>query len=429
MRKKPSRIWQAFESPAGLARSAAEWRRLLGPELERLRPHLRARQKLATSIPCPAKRSCGCYHGVVSHGHDDLVAVCRCDDRRCSTTAVARADVVVYEVHASGLGAAIAGAFGAKAESRAIGTLQGTWHVGTYAPRPGLRLPLYLAMHGDPKDFDQIVTALAASDPGPFVLLAPTETAWKPEHHDLLRTKKARFLALADALDWNGKITAGQPLEKLLPDLFEELGPAAEETTVFRREGDVWRIVFEGGAVSLKHSIGLACLHELLKNPDQDMHSMTLHAAAAQAIPAAGASGEVVRDADGDGEYSTVEDNALPASSILDKQALAAYRAKMDDIESELREADSNNDTGRAAELKRQFNMLSKEVGRATGLHGKLRENDDAERSRKAVSNALHRTLNTLKKKHPAIEQHLRRYVKIAEVLSYRPEKSIPWAL
>lgn len=338
--------------------------------------------------------------------------------------------MVVYEVHASGLGAAIAGAFGAKAENRAIAALHATWHVGTYAPRAGVRVPLYLAMHGDPKDFAQAVTTLAATDPGPFVLLAPTEAAWKPEHYELLRSKKARFLALAEVMDWNGKMSATQPLEKLLPDLFEEIGPTAEETTVFRREGDVWRIVFTAKAVSLKHSMGLACLHQLLKNPNQDIHAPTLQAAAAQAVSHAQGSVEVVHDADGDGEYSTAADqrDAIQAGSLLDQQALDQYKKKMEDIESEIREAEANNDTGRVAKLKSDFNLLSNEVGRATGLGGELRNNDDAERSRKAVSNAIRRAYAALKKKHPAIEQHFQRSVKIAAVLSYRPEKPISWA-
>ncbi len=430
-KKKPSRIWRAFEAAPGLARAAVEWQRLLGPEFEKLRPHLRARQQPATSVPCPAKRSCGCYHGVISHGHDDLVAVCRCEGRRCPTISVARADVVVYEVHAGGLGAAIAVALGAKAEHRTLGGLHATWHVGTYAPRAGVRLPLYLAIHDDPKDFHQAVTTLAATDPGPFVLIAPTEAAWKPEHHELLRGKNARFLALAEFMDWNGKMSAKQPIEKLLPDLFEELGPAAAETTVFRREGDVWRVVFEGRAVSLKHSIGLACLHQLLKNQDQDIHTSMLQAAASQAVPAAPGSADIVHDAEADGEYAVAADqrDMVPAGSVLDQQAIDEYKARMENIESELREAETNNDTGRVEQLKREFNLLSQEVGRATGLHGQLRDNNDAERSRKAVSNAIHRAYAAIKKaKHSALEKHLQKTVKIATFLSYRPEKPIPWA-
>ena len=430
MLTKPSRIWQAFEAAPGLIRAAADWRCLLGPDYEKVRPHLRARQDLATAAPCPAKPGCGCTHGVVEHKRDDLVSVCRCSPRRCPTTPIDRAEVVIYELHHASLGAAIAGALGVKSEGKACPELRSTWQVGTYAPRTGLRIPLFLTMQSDPEEFRLVVTTLASSDRGPFVLLAPTEDSWKPEYHGLLRDKKSRLLSLAEIIDWNGKLAAKQPIEKILADLLEQVLPAAAEETVFRRERDFWRIVYEGVSVNLRHSTGLACIAQLLQNPNQDMTAAVLQASTAGTLSPSPASANELHDAEVDEQYSsrTAGRDVVSAGAHLDQQALGEYKARMEDIEEQLREAGANNDTGRVDSLKRELSQLSQEVGRATGLHGQLRRNDDGERSRKAVSNAIHRALTAMKKSHPVLEQHLSRSIRIAEVLSYNPEKPIAWA-
>lgn len=425
MRKKPSRIWRAFESPAGLARSGAEWRRILGPEFDSLRPYLRARQKQATSVPCPAKRSCGCYHGVVSHGHEDLVAVCRCEDRRCPTAPVSRADVVVYEVHTGGLGAAIAAAFGAKAEGQALGTIHGAWQVGTYAPRPGVRLALYLAMYGDPKDFKQTVTTLAASDAGPFVLLAPTESAWTPEHHGLFRSRKARFLALADTLDWNGKITAGQSLEMLLPDLFEEIAPPADQYEL-RKEGATWRAVYRGEAKSVPDSKGVAYLATLLSMPNKEVHCTQFYEGAP--IPAAQVS--LVQERS---ETDEAANQQLPTTGSrthvdadLDQEGISSYNRRLKAIPEEIEEARELGQTEKAALLAQEEHTITQALARSV-YKGKPRREGPTKRARQAVSKAIKSAMKTIKTAHPALHQHLHGAIQFGEFLQYRADDGARW--
>lgn len=431
MEKMLSQMWRALESPPGLIRSAADWKRLLGADYEVAKKFLRIREGLATSIPCHATPPCGCDHAVIVHSPDDIVSVCRCSPKRCSTISINRLDAVIYEVNLSEFGAAIADALSIKHEERSVDGLSMTWQIGTYVPRIGLRIPLFLTVQNDSEDFKHSVTSLIAVGNSPFVLLAPTEDYWRPEYDSLLRGKNARFLALSDILNWNVKLSARQPIETILADLLEQVLPSVTEETVFRREGDVWRIVYANSSISLRHSTGLAYIEQLLRNPNQEIHAAMIEAAVAGTLSSSQNQADEVQDRSEDDEYESPvsTSGAIPVGSHLDQQALKEYDQRITEAKKELEEATANNDTGRIESLKREINILTKEAARGTGLQGRPRRGGDGERARQAVSKAVNRALKTINKKHPTLWQHLNSSLKIGEYLSYRPEKPISWAV
>lgn len=430
MEKMLSRMWRVLESPPGLIRSTADWKRLLGGDYEVAKKFLRIREGLVTSIHCHATPPCGCDHAVIVHSPDDIVSVCRCSPKRCPTTSINRLDAVIYEVNLSEFGAAIADALSIKHEERSVDGLSMTWQIGTYVPRIGLRIPLFLTVQNDSEDFKHSVTSLIAVGDIPFVLLAPTDDHWRPEYDSLLRGKNARFLALSDILNWNVKLSARQPIEKILADLLEQVLPSAAEETVFRREGDVWRIIYAGLSISLRHSTGLAYIGQLLMNPNQEIHAAMIEVAVAGTpapLPSPTDKGQNWPE-DDEYESSASTSETVPVGSYLDQQALKEYDQRITAAKEELEEAKTNNDTARIESLKREINILTKEAAHGTGLHGQLRHGGDGERARQAVSKATNRALKTIKKKHPALWQHLNSSLKIGEYLSYRPEKPISWA-
>lgn len=227
------RLWHALESVPGLATVDSEWKALAGPAHDALRSFLRPNGRLAASYPC---RQCGCAHEVVVHGEDDIVAACRCESQ-CPNIALARPDIILYEVNRSALGRAVASALGFAFDETRLDGLHQTARVGFYSPFAGYRFPVLLTLQYEPDDMRVTVERLATTVNGPFVLLAPTAQLISPAAEDLLRRKNATFLPLTEALRVvdAGKFEALPRCEELLAEFRSRHVPQADakSTVVF----------------------------------------------------------------------------------------------------------------------------------------------------------------------------------------------------
>ena len=88
------------------------------------------------------------------------------------------------------------------------------------------------------------------------------------------------------------------------------------------------------------------------------------------------------------GESETVEQAGL--GNVVDAQALAAYRRRLAEIDTEFDEADAWGDAARGAELTTEREALLSEVSAATGLGGRPRTSGSgAERARVTVRKAI----------------------------------------
>jgi hypothetical protein len=229
MEKITHSLWQALERVPGLAAVEAEWKALLGPGYEPARNLLRPNGKRASSYPCPA--GCGCAHKVVSHSPDDIVAVCRCEPKRCETLELKRTDIVVYELKWSALGATVASALKAIPEDSAVEGLPMTRRIGTYSPYAGFRFPIYLTIQIEPGEFQRVVEGLVSREDGPFILSAPTHDLYGSECEKLLQRKKASFRSLADLLVCkdDGKLVTEKSTDAILADFRSALLPSPED--------------------------------------------------------------------------------------------------------------------------------------------------------------------------------------------------------
>lgn len=139
----------------------------------------------------------------------------------------------------------------------------------------------------------------------------------------------------------------------------------AKSRNIFRKEGDVWRIVYDGEEKSIKHTKGLSYLAILLRNPRRSLHVFDL-------IQEVGGS-----------PYS-------------------------DQIEI--------------------FKQMDREKWEEEGL-SLSRPKELVDKARKAVHIAIQRSLKKIKKEHPALGQHLKNSIKISYSCSYTPNKPTPWEL
>jgi CheY-like chemotaxis protein len=184
-------------------------------------------------------------------------------------------------------------------------------------------------------------------------------------------------------------------------------------TAVFRREGEFWTIAFKGAAFRLRDSKGLHYIAALLRQPGREVHSLDL---AGSGVASDGA---------------TVQGGS-DAGPILDPQAKAQYRARLDELEQELREAEQWNDRERVARANEERELLAHELAAAVGLGGRDRKAaSDSERARVNVTRAIKAVLDRISEHSADLDRHFAATLRTGTFCSYVPDPSSPlrWEL
>jgi tetratricopeptide (TPR) repeat protein len=204
--------------------------------------------------------------------------------------------------------------------------------------------------------------------------------------------------------------------------------PQVEADCVFRREGDYWTITYDGDLVRLRDSKGLAYLARLLATPGQELHAVDLEIAEGQrGRPRSDRTTAQARSAE-----LSVHRDLGDAGELLDAAAKAAYKARLDDLQAELDEAERFNDPARAARLAHEKDFLVAELARAVGLGGRDRKAaSHAERARLNVTRAIRSALANLSRANPALGEHLSSTIHTGRYCSYTPDPRAPidWVL
>ena len=202
-------------------------------------------------------------------------------------------------------------------------------------------------------------------------------------------------------------------LEELGPEMVAELRAMAEEGetepagsvgNVFRQDGPLWTLSFDGRTVHLPDLKGLHDLARLLAAPGEDLHCLEL----------AGAAG-LPPQAD--------------AGPLLDEQARADYRRRMQELAEEVDLAAAAGDAVRAERARTELDTLTQTLAAAFGLGGRPRKAGDlAERARSTVTARIRSAVAKVEDAHPALGRHLQNSVRTGTFCSYRPERPGGWA-
>ncbi len=190
---------------------------------------------------------------------------------------------------------------------------------------------------------------------------------------------------------------------------------------VFRREGEYWSITFEGETLRLKDSKGLHYLAQLLANPGQEF--LALELVTAGRAPNGSANVPALR---GDTGY-TVRRDPGGSGELLDAPAREAYRRRLQELESEIDEAEERADRERAARARDERDLLARELTVAMGLGGRARKApSDAERARVNVTKAIKAALARIRDQRPALWRHLANTIRTGTFCSYAPDPRVP---
>jgi hypothetical protein len=184
--------------------------------------------------------------------------------------------------------------------------------------------------------------------------------------------------------------------------------PIASSAYAFRQEGDYWRLVFDGKSAMAKHTKGMLYIHYLLEIAPRQESTLQLR-----------------RVADPDFQSQLLGDDG----EILDERALYDFENRLSDIKEELQEAMSNNDLGRQSKLLEEQLAIENERDAGSGLSGRRRRaNDDLERNRKAVCNAISSAIKNIAAVHPKLGGYLKTHISSGDHCSYRQEPGMVWS-
>jgi hypothetical protein len=217
--------------------------------------------------------------------------------------------------------------------------------------------------------------------------------------------------ALAVALGWHDRAAAHLATAT---GMYERLGAplwlarvrelAARPAAVFRRDGDLWLLGFDGRTVRVPDAKGLHDLATLLAAPGTPVHVSRLLAPAA--VPFGG------------------------GDPVLDDRARAAYKARLVDLEEDIDRASADNDPERAAQARAEREFLVAELAAATGLGNRTRRLGDAnDKARKTVTARIRYTIGRIRRVHPALAAHLDAHVHTGVECEYRPVGPVRWQL
>lgn len=176
-----------------------------------------------------------------------------------------------------------------------------------------------------------------------------------------------------------------------------------------RREGDVWTLVRGDRLARLRDSVGLRHLARLLTEPGREILALDL------VSPGSG------RD-----------QGAAVSGPLLDDRARNEYRARMHELAREIEEAESWGDLERAANARREVDVLTEHLTQAAGFGGRGRRvASQAERARVTVTKAIRGALRRIALQDAQLGAHLEVSVHTGSFCSYRPdpESRITWTV
>jgi hypothetical protein len=241
--------------------------------------------------------------------------------------------------------------------------------------------------------------ARLVTSPCPVILvpnLLPNDSVW---------TGNGRIMLSMSEFDWFGD-DSHDVLRRITAILAEhDRRTTGVEEAVFRKDGEVWTLSFEGKTVHVSDALGLGYIGELLRTPQM-------------AIEAAQLAGVSV-------ESSKLV--ALPGIPLADEATIKAVRADLVEKKTELAGLQKSDWTRRGA-LQEEIPKLEKYLVEVETHQGKARKvAGTAQRSRTSVTNAINRAIDHISAQHPDLGLHLKESLKTGTTPIYAPVELPDW--
>lgn len=170
----------------------------------------------------------------------------------------------------------------------------------------------------------------------------------------------------------------------------------------FMNEGVFWVLRFAGQEVQIPDLKGCHDIAQLLVRPYEGIHCSELM-------------GIVVIE---------------KGESVFDEKAKTAYRKRILELQSQLTEATSFQQTEEIVRLQEEYDQLLDHLAKSTGLNGRARKvSGSLEKARTAVTWRIRSAIKKIGESHPALGKHLKVAIKTGLFCEYMPEHEVDWTL
>ena len=190
--------------------------------------------------------------------------------------------------------------------------------------------------------------------------------------------------------------------QKFIPEKEEQKLPSKNHPA-FILKGEVWEMNYKNGTINLKDAKGYHDIHSLLSRPFHEFHCMDLM-------------GAVI--------------NASNATELIDDRAKAAYLKKLNELQSEIDEAEAMNQPAVLTSLREKQAALQDHLTRSLAIGGKTRKvGASVEKARSAITWRIRNAVKKIIHAHPELGNHLSKSIKTGTYCAYKPEISVDWIL
>lgn len=177
--------------------------------------------------------------------------------------------------------------------------------------------------------------------------------------------------------------------------------PSPTPTMTFNATGV--RISWLHDSTDLRPMKGLRDLAQLLRYPGRDVHVLELMG-------------------------SSLDESG--SGPTIDNQARRAYEDRLRELQTEIHEAEDNNDSGALERAQDEFDVIVGVLSESLGLDGRAREKgSSAEKARQAVSWRIRAAIRKIEDQLPACGRHLARSVQTGGFCRYDPESDPGWSI
>jgi tetratricopeptide (TPR) repeat protein len=184
----------------------------------------------------------------------------------------------------------------------------------------------------------------------------------------------------------------------------------AKRSNLFRRDGEYFSVSYDDASFRLRDSKGLRYLALLLSSPGREHHALEL----VSAVEGFGAPA---------GREGAQSHSGRAETDLLDSEARAAYKSRLQDLEEEIADAEQMGDAERASRARDEQDFVARELGAAMGLGGRVRQTvTDSERARVNVTRAIRSAIARIAENSATLGDHLNATISTGAFCSYTPD-------
>ena len=201
---------------------------------------------------------------------------------------------------------------------------------------------------------------------------------------------------------------------------------APTDPNTFSVENELWHIRFNGRSITRKKTVGLAYIHELLKQPYVFIPAATLWTQE---------KGEMV-DSKSDKDFAAqgYEEVGLSVQSnhgepVVTDETRRRLRIALQEMKEDLASMEANGEDDLAFEKAQEINKVQEYLNKGSFRGHQKRFSDPSEKARKRVSVAIARAIADVEAEHPVLARHLDNSIHTGKDCRYTPETEIKWIL